>query len=74
MKRTLSEGQSANTKKPRMGSNESKQSEKQSNDTKMTEEKMDVVATGEGKNRTTYERNNKALVRLLNPIYLCRPV
>jgi len=53
MKRTLSDSQSANTKKPRMGSNESKQSEKQSNDTKMTEEKMDVVATGEGKNRTT---------------------
>lgn len=47
MKRTLSDSQSANTKKPRMGSNGSKQSEKQSNVTKMTEEKMDVVATGE---------------------------
>ena len=63
MKRTLSDGQSANTKKPRMGSNGSKQSNKQSNDTKMTEEKMDVVATGEGKNRITNERNNKAFAR-----------
>jgi hypothetical protein len=46
-----------------MGSNGSKQSEKQSNVTKMTEEKMDVVATGEGKNRITNERNNKAFAR-----------
>jgi len=59
MKRTLSEGQSANTKKPRMGSNESKQSKKESNDNIMSEEKMDIVATVEGKNRPSNERKKK---------------
>ena len=42
--------QSANTKKPRMGSKESKPLKNRSNTDKMSQEKMDVVATSEGKN------------------------